>query len=322
MFEVKNVSVKIGKNQILENISFQVAMGELVTLIGPSGSGKSTLLRALMGFLPLSEGEIIFKDSLYSNKNYTLAPAQRNFGIVFQGFNLFTHLNVKENISFGIHKWPKVKRDSRVADLLNLFSLTDKQRRSVSELSGGEKQRVAIARAMARFPSVIFFDEPFSNLDPKMRIKLREEIRQILKAENISGIMVSHDKDDAFCFGDKVILLNNGKLIQEGTSKQLYDNPSDLFVAEFLGSGLLLPEKAKAEYSYFPKVEIFEEKGGFRVQGIIKKSIFSAGIYKNSIFVPKWNKTFSGIASIKHLSLGRKVYLGLGSKKKIQASIT
>lgn len=226
---------------VLKNISFHVNKGEICSLLGPSGCGKTTALRAIAGFQPITTGSISLNERPLSTANYQLPPDQRQIGMVFQDYALFPHLNVRDNIHFGIQKLPANEQQQIVEELLALIQLEDIDERYPHELSGGQQQRVALARALAPNPTLLLLDEPFSNLDVELRRHLNLEVRSILKQRGTSAILVTHDQDEAFAFSDHIGLLNDGSLQQWDTAFNLFHEPCNRFVANFIGQGRLLP---------------------------------------------------------------------------------
>ncbi len=231
MLSINNLSCRYDKTPVLNNLSFELEAGELACILGPSGCGKTTLLRCLAGFEPITSGSIIINDQPIE----TSLPEHRGLGMVFQDYSLFPHLSVIENIGFGIRKWQKQERESRIEDMLELTGLGPLQSRFPTELSGGQQQRVALARALAPKPALVLMDEPFSNLDLQLRRHLGTEIREVLKDQGITAIMVTHDQEEAFSIADKVGLLKNGNLQQWQTPEQVYHFPASPWIAEFVG---------------------------------------------------------------------------------------
>lgn len=227
----------------VENISFDLKQGEIACLLGPSGCGKTTLLRAIAGFLVPRCGEIFLNGHEASNSKKTQSPEHRNVGVVFQDYALFPHLNVRKNIEFGLHRQSAVKRKARSNELLTLVGLNELAERFPHELSGGQQQRVALARALAPRPTLILLDEPFSNLDVELKERLTFEVREILKAENMSAILVTHDQHEAFSMADRIGVMHHGNLQQWGSSYSLYHEPNSRMVADFIGQGVFLPGK-------------------------------------------------------------------------------
>ena len=231
---IDNVTKKFGHTTAVSNFSAELEDGHLICLLGPSGCGKSTLLNMLCGIVPVTEGKIFFDD-----KDVTaLPPDQRNIGMVFQNYALYPHMTVSENISFPLEvlKVNKEERKARVDAIAKLVHVDTLLRRYPSELSGGQQQRVAIARAMVKNPALLLMDEPLSNLDARLRLEMREEIRRIQKETGVTTVFVTHDQEEAMSISDSILLMKDGLLIQSGLCQELYKNPNCLFVAEFLGN--------------------------------------------------------------------------------------
>jgi len=215
-------------------ITLDIARGEILALLGPSGSGKTTMLRLLAGFETADDGRITV-----ANEEVTAVPAaRRRFGMVFQHYALFPHLDVGQNVGFGL--WGRGQGDEggakqKIPAALALVDLAGYERRKVHELSGGQQQRVALARALAPEPRVLLLDEPLSNLDPALRERTRRELRQVIKRVGITTVFVTHEQEEAFDLGDRIAVLNNGRLEQTGTPEELYERPQNLFVATFVG---------------------------------------------------------------------------------------
>ena len=210
-------------------ITLDIARGEIVALLGPSGSGKTTMLRLLAGFETPDAGRIVVEGEDVTG----MAPARRRFGMVFQHYALFPHLDVGENVAFGLRGQGDAAR--KAAEALRLVDLAGFEGRKVQELSGGQQQRVALARALAPEPRVLLLDEPLSNLDPALRERTRRELRQLIKRVGITTVFVTHEQEEAFELGDRVAVLNAGRLEQAGAPDELYERPASLFVATFVG---------------------------------------------------------------------------------------
>jgi len=208
MLTVKDIQVVIDQIPILNNISLDVARGEIVGIVGNSGAGKSTLLRTLAGFNQLAKGKITINDSCVDDCKMCVPPEHRGVGMVFQDYSLFPHLTVAKNIEFGISGWCKDDRKIRVKEMLELVDLPNFSRRYPHELSGGQQQRVALARTLAPRPAIVLFDEPFSNLDRTLALKLAAEIRDIVKTQSASAILVTHNLDEAEIFCDRILDLS------------------------------------------------------------------------------------------------------------------
>jgi iron(III) transport system ATP-binding protein len=237
LLKVENISAGYGREPVVDALSFHINRGEIVSLLGPSGCGKTTALRAIAGFEPISDGQILIAGNLASAPGVTVPPEQRSIGMVFQDYALFPHLTISENIAFGLKKMPAVDRKVQVEHLLDATGLRKMAGRYPHELSGGQQQRVALARALAPRPTLLLMDEPFSNLDIELRERLSTEVRDLLKAEGISGILVTHDQHEAFAVSDKVGVMRDGRILQWDTPYNLYHEPNHRFVADFVGQG-------------------------------------------------------------------------------------
>jgi iron(III) transport system ATP-binding protein len=238
--DVKNTSVAYGSNTVVDDVSIQLQQGEIGCLLGPSGCGKTTLLRAIAGFEPVKSGEIHLDEKLVSQVGKSLPPEKRHIGMVFQDFALFPHLSVADNIRFGIRHLKRSEQKQRIDELLVLIGLEKMRSRFPHELSGGQQQRIALARALAPKPRLLLLDEPFSSMDVELRAELAKEVRQILKKENITAILVSHDQNEAFAMADNIGVMRDGKLQQWDSAYDLYHIPANPFVADFVGHGVFI----------------------------------------------------------------------------------
>ncbi|GLS82367.1 ABC transporter ATP-binding protein [Paraferrimonas haliotis] len=234
---ISQVSSSYQGKPVLQNLDLQVEAGEILALLGPSGCGKTTLLRAISGLQPVSDGSIHVGSRLVSSAEYMMPSEHRGLGMIFQDYALFPHLNVAQNIGFGLQALSSQARTKRIDEMLELVKLNGLGERYPHELSGGQQQRVSIARSLAYKPDVLLLDEPFSNIDAQVRGQLMAEIRAILKQQQVTAIFVTHSKDEAFEFADRLALFKEGRIVQTGTPEQLYFNPKELYVAEFLGEG-------------------------------------------------------------------------------------
>ena len=229
-----------GRVTAIKDLNLDLEQGEIGCLLGSSGCGKSTVLRAICGFEPVKAGEILLRDKVVSSTSTHLPPNQRKVGMVFQDFALFPHLNVLENIAFGLQDLPSAQRDSMALTWLSRVALSDKADAYPHELSGGQQQRVALARAMAPEPDLILLDEPFSSLDIELRERLAGEMREILKANNITALLVTHDQFEAFAIADKVGVMTDGKVLQWDAPYELYHKPAKRYIADFIGRGVFI----------------------------------------------------------------------------------
>lgn len=241
--QVKQVFSDYQGQEVLKGLDLTVEKGEIVALLGPSGCGKTTLLRAIAGLQAISRGSITINDRVVADDSCFITSEQRGVGMIFQDYALFPHLTVAENILFGVVTRDKSVRRARLQEMLSLVKLEGLAKRYPHELSGGQQQRVSIARALAYEPEVLLLDEPFSNIDAKVRREMMLEIRDILKKHNVSAVFVTHSKDEAFVFADKLALFNQGQIVQCGEAESLYSAPSDKYVADFLGTGNYLEAK-------------------------------------------------------------------------------
>jgi len=241
LLEVDNVDVAYGATTVVHQVSLELRKGLIGCLLGPSGCGKTTLLRAIAGFEPISAGEIRLDGTVVSRPDWTTAPERRQVGMVFQDFALFPHLSVAENIGFGIRHLSAREREARVTELLKLVGLPTYGNNYPHALSGGQQQRIALARAMAPRPRLLLLDEPFSSMDVELREELAREVRRILKQEQITAILVTHDQMEAFAMADRIGVVNAGRILQWDTAYNLYHRPGERFVADFIGQGKLLP---------------------------------------------------------------------------------
>lgn len=240
LLDINNIVLSHDGRTVVRNLSFAVSAGALTCLLGPSGCGKTTVLRAIAGFHPLDEGEIVLSGRVVSRPGFRLPPEARKVGMVFQDHALFPHLKVYENVAFGLRQAAPRRRRERVMSLLERVGLAEIAERYPHELSGGQNQRVALARALAPRPELLLMDEPFSNLDLELRERLGYEVRDVLKDEGITCVMVTHDQHDAFALSDKVGVMADGRIRQWDTPYNLYHEPADRFVADFIGDGVFL----------------------------------------------------------------------------------
>ena len=239
----ENIHHKYGNITSVEDISFQIQHGEIVSLLGPSGCGKTTMLRLAAGFETPSAGHITKNSIQISSPDDMLLPEHRNMGLVFQSYALFPHMTVEQNVAFGIKpdQHEEKAQKQRVADILNELDVLEYASCYPHELSGGQQQRVAVARAIAPSPDLILFDEPYSGLDSRLRERVRDRMLHILKSEKIAALIVTHDAEEAMFMSDKIIVLNDGRMMQQGRPIDLYCRPENAFVAEFFGEVNQIP---------------------------------------------------------------------------------
>ncbi|WP_135302851.1 ABC transporter ATP-binding protein [Haloarcula amylovorans] len=249
VLSVESVSKEYAKEVAVDDLSLDVKDGELLTLLGPSGCGKTTTLRMIAGLERPSEGRISIADETVTGgeDGGFRKPEERDVGIVFQDYALFPHLSVAENIAFGLTEMDETDTERRVDDLLELVDLTDHHDKMPKQLSGGQQQRVALARSLAPEPDVLLLDEPFSNLDVRLRVEMREEVRKILKRAGVTAISVTHDQEEALSISDRVAIMNDGTVAQVGDPAEVFENPESRFVASFLGQASFLSARVTDE---------------------------------------------------------------------------
>lgn len=244
--ELKNISITFDEEKILDGINLKIKDGEFVTLLGPSGCGKTTTLRAIAGFVQPTEGDIFFDGKSINS----LPPHKRQVNTIFQRYALFPHLNVYENVAFGLRvkKVPEKEIKTAVTDILKLVNLSGYEKRNISKLSGGQQQRVAIARAIINRPKVLLLDEPLAALDLKLRKDMQVELKNIQKSLGITFIFVTHDQEEALAMSDTVVVMNEGKIQQIGTPQDIYNEPKNAFVADFIGESNILDGVMKKDF--------------------------------------------------------------------------
>ena len=238
IIELKNISKQYDDNTVLDNLSLNIRKNEFVTLLGPSGCGKTTTLKIIAGFETADSGSIMFKNKDISD----VPPYKRQLNTVFQKYALFPHMNVYENIAFGlkIKKLSKDEIDKKVKEMLRMVSLSGFEKRSIESLSGGQQQRVAIARALVNEPEVLLLDEPLGALDLKLRKEMQLELKKIQQELGITFIFVTHDQEEALTMSDTIVVMNKGLIQQKGTPEDIYNEPANAFVADFIGESNIL----------------------------------------------------------------------------------
>ena len=239
--ELKAVAQRYGQHTVVNGVDFRLEQGSIACLLGPSGCGKTTLLRCIAGFEEVSGGEILIHDQSMSRAGFRVPPERRRVGMVFQDYALFPHLTVEDNVGFGLRGVSAAERGQRVESLLTTVGLAGQGRKFPHELSGGQQQRVALARALAPRPELVLLDEPFSNLDVDLRERLSVEVREILKSEGMTAVLVTHDQHEAFAMADEIGVMYEGRIQQWDTPYNLYHRPANRFVADFVGKGVFVP---------------------------------------------------------------------------------
>jgi iron(III) transport system ATP-binding protein len=241
--EAKGIRKRFGAVAAVDGVDLHVRQGELVALLGPSGCGKTTLLRILAGFEYPDAGDVVLDGRVLNGRGAFVPPERRRIGMVFQDYALFPHLDVASNVAFGMKR--EANKKKRVGELLDLVGLEGLGRRMPHELSGGQQQRVALARTLAPEPAMVLLDEPFSNLDPALRTKVRAEVRQIMQALGMTAVFVTHDQEEALSVAERVAVMLEGRIVQSGHPAEIYRNPATRGVAEFLGDANILEGRMK-----------------------------------------------------------------------------
>ena len=253
---IQGIRKQFGSTVAISDVSLEIAEGELMTFLGPSGCGKTTTLRVIAGFITPTRGRVSIGET-----DVTRLPVhKRNTGMVFQRYALFPHMTVAENVAFGLqmHKVPKADRASRIARVLDMVQMSALRERYPRQLSGGQQQRVAIARALAIEPAVFLLDEPLSNLDAKLRLEVREEIRALQQRLALTTIFVTHDQEEALAIADRMAIMHDGVVQQVGAPGSLYEHPANLFVADFLGKMNVFKGRAESD-------GVFQTDGAARI---------------------------------------------------------
>ena len=239
--EIEKLDAGYDDLQVLSQFDFSLEPGQIGCILGPSGCGKTTVLRAIAGFEQIWHGRILIDRVLVSSEAICLPPEKRNVGMVFQDFALFPHLKVEDNLRFGLKGMDPKQQQIRVQEMLAIVGMPAFAQAYPHQLSGGQQQRIALARALAPKPSVLLLDEPFSSMDAELREQLAREVRNILKQENSTALLVTHDQHEAFAMADRICVLYEGVVQQQGSGYELYHKPANRFVADFVGQGVIIP---------------------------------------------------------------------------------
>lgn len=302
--EVKNVTKKYGNTKAVDNISFNVKEGDFFSILGPSGCGKTTTLRMIGGFIEADEGDIF----LDSQNMKGVPPNKRDTSLVFQNLALFPHMNVKENIIYGLKKrgMPSEIIEQKFLRIIKIVNLVGLEKRKIKELSGGQQQRVALARSLIIEPKILLLDEPLANLDKKLRIAMQLELKEIQKRTGTTFLYVTHDQSEALTMSDMIAVMNEGKIIQIGTPSEIYNTPTNVFVADFIGAGnflkikkvfksdndniLLLENEKGAKIKYMPQhihSKLQEKKITANKD---RNEVHDVGNFENKLFIEEKNQ--------------------------------
>lgn len=339
ILKLENVTLKFAQMTApaVDKMSLALASGDVLGLLGPSGCGKTTLLRIIAGFESPQVGTVEIAGQLVAGNGHWLPPEQRHVGMLFQDYALFPHLTVAENIGFGLRRAKKSERSQRVAELLTLVRLPGLENRYPHELSGGQQQRIALARALAPQPKLLLLDEPLSNLDLQVRLKLREEVLAILKHQSISAIFVTHDQQEALAIADQVAVMQHGKLEQLGTPEEIYTQPASRFVAEFVTQANFLPAHLQrncwlTEIGCFAlKNQISHDRGDLMIReediilhpasdGAMKiqARFFLGHEYRYSLYTPSGKKLYARTPASIALPVGTRVNLSIAETANLK----
>jgi ABC-type Fe3+/spermidine/putrescine transport system ATPase subunit len=246
--EIRSLCKNFGAVRAIRDVSFSVRSGSMTALLGPSGCGKTTLLSCLAGLERISEGEIEINGVLVSSPSVHVPPERRDVGLIFQSYAVWPHMTVFDNVAYGLRvkRCPDAELRRRVGEMLEMFGLEDLGKRPATNLSGGQQQRVALARSVITAPKVLLLDEPLSNLDAKLRERMRSELRSIQKRLGITAVFVTHDQIEAMAMADEIVVMRGGEIQQVGSPRDIYGDPANLFTADFIGECNMLPGTATA----------------------------------------------------------------------------
>ncbi len=306
--EIQNLSQTKDNKKILDNINLSIPINKVVCLVGPSGCGKTSLLRAIAGLDNFNSGRIYFDNKIISKPHYSVPTENRNIGLVFQESNLFPHLNVFKNVSFGSKKKKYKDIQKETFEILKKIGLPHYANVYPHQLSGGQKQLVAIARSLLTKPKLIMMDEPFANLDERLKNKIRDITLHLLQKTFTTALIITHDPDDAMFMGDFIAVMNNGKILQFDTPTNIYNKPNSPFVARFFGETLSIKSKVdnKKAKTIFGPINVTNSKSGKEIEIIFRSETFNITKNKSKNHT---NKIKSKIIAVKYI--GNNSYLHL-----------
>ncbi|MSU02992.1 ABC transporter ATP-binding protein [Tissierella pigra] len=296
-----------GDKKVVDNVSFEAEKGSITCILGPSGSGKTTILRCLGGFENPESGNVIIDN----REILSLSPEERPISTVFQSYGLFPHKSVIENTIYGL-KFKKVTRKEAIKEgqeILEIVGLKGYDNRRINQLSGGEQQRVALARSLVVKPNLLLLDEPFSNLDAKLKLVMREEIQKIQKTFNITTIFVTHDQEDAFSVADQIILMNKGRIEQISSPMDIYNYPKGEFPLQFIGRSNIKSTNEKVEFVRPEEIKLHDNPKENTMEGIIEKRVFKGAIVEYHISTKDANLIAIELSKDKVYNEGSIVYL-------------
>lgn len=336
LLEIRDIECRHQGLSIIDGLSVHVQRNDIACLLGPSGCGKTTALRAIAGFEPVHRGTILINGVTVSSPGHTVAPDKRRLGMVSQDYALFPHLSVRDNVAFGLRRIARAEQRCIVDRLLRTVGLQGAEKRYPHELSGGQQQRVALARALAVGPDLLLLDEPFSNLDVELRERLGAEVREILKEQRITTLMVTHDQQEAFTLGDQVGIMRAGQIVQWDSPFNLYHQPADRFVAGFIGHSVFLPGELVTANAVRTELGLLQSRQGYPwpagtavdvllrpddiivcepdstqdgLHGEIAKEAFKGAETLYTLRLPSGNEVLSLVPSHRQLTPGKRVGL-------------
>jgi iron(III) transport system ATP-binding protein len=314
----KGLVRRFGDRLAIDNVDITVHTGTLTAILGPSGCGKTTVLRIIAGLDQPDAGSVTLSGTVVQSPHHHVPPERRGVGLVFQDNVLFPHLTVAENIGYGV---PRHRRKEATIRLLELVGLADVGQQMPHEVSGGQQQRAALARTLATDPRIILLDEPFSQLDAHLRERVRSDMVDAIRRTNTTALLVTHDQDEAFQLADEIIVMSEGRIHQVGSPKQIYQQPADRFVAEFVGDATVLPARRVADEFVDTRV------GRLRVAGAIPESDLLAVLRPESVVVGPADDTGSGahparIVRVRFQGMNHLVDLELGDGMRLVARVS